>query len=113
LAGSAIEALLLWGVQQPPKVMLLATAISVLVGSGTFKRNPPTNPEEWTLHQFIEVAAELKLIKPETRVAAQLAKDFRNLIHPGRATRPGQVCDRATALSAIAGLEHVVRDLAP
>ena len=110
LAGSAIEALLLWRVSE---VTALATAIATLVQSGTLSRNPPSNPEEWTLHHFIEVGAGLGLIKPDTRIAARLAKDFRNLIHRGRATRLGQICDRATALSAVAALEHVVRDLTP
>ena len=36
-------------------------------------------------------------------------QSFRNLIHPGRAARLAQTCDRATALSAIGALEHVVR----
>jgi hypothetical protein len=113
LAGSAIEALLLWGVQQPPAPTAMVTAIATLIQSGALARKPPANPVEWTLHQFIEVAAELRLIKPDTQTAARLAKDFRNLIHPGRVARLGQVCDRATALSAVAALEHVVRDLTP
>src|SRR2546429_6882967 len=33
------------------------------------------------------------------------------LIHPGRAQRLAQNCDRGTALSCVAALEHVVRDL--
>src|SRR5262249_7721031 len=35
-----------------------------------------------------------------------------NLIHPGKTTRTGQMCDRGTALSAVGALVHVVRDLA-
>jgi hypothetical protein len=53
----------------------------------------------------------LKVIKPATVAATTLARDFRNLIHPGAAARRSEVCDRATALSALAGLEHVIRDL--
>ena len=33
--------------------------------------------------------------------------------HPGKAARIGQSCDRATARSALAALDHVVRDLTP
>src|SRR6266581_2002962 len=40
-----------------------------------------------------------------------LTRDFRNLVHPGRAIRLGRQCNRATALSALAGIEHVVNDL--
>jgi hypothetical protein len=113
LAGSAIEALLLWGVQQPAHAAELPTAIASAVRPGRLSGRPPGDPERWDLNQFIEVAAELALITDDTRTAALLAKDFRNLIHPGRAARLGQVCDRATALSAVAALEHVVRDLTP
>jgi hypothetical protein len=33
------------------------------------------------------------------------AREFRNLIHPGRSARLGKVCDRGTALSASAAVE--------
>ncbi len=69
------------------------------------------NPESWGLHQYIDVAAELDLISDESADQARLAKEYRNLIHPGRSARLAQVCDRATALSALAAVEHVVRDL--
>jgi hypothetical protein len=57
------------------------------------------------------VAIELKLITKETEQQCRLAKDFRNLVHPGRAKRLGQACNRATALSAVAAVEHVTVDL--
>jgi hypothetical protein len=63
------------------------------------------------LIELIEVALHLDLVTPETATQARLGKDFRNLIHPGRAARLGQKCDRATALFALAAVEHVVRDL--
>jgi hypothetical protein len=63
------------------------------------------------LHQFIEVAADLGVLKPDTCSAARLAQNFRNLIHPGRAARLAQTCDRATAHSAVGALLHVIRDL--
>lgn len=111
LAGSVIEALLLWALQQhpPPDVQI---AIRALLGS-KLSRNPDNNLKNWVLHEYIEVAAELKIISDETATQSRLAKDFRNLIHPGRAERLGQQCNRATALSAVAALEHVVNDLTP
>ncbi len=51
------------------------------------------------------------MIKEDTAIQARLAKDYRNLIHSGRAQRLGQICDRGTDLSAVAALERVVRDL--
>ncbi len=111
LSGSVVEALLLWALEQRPSGdVLLAT--KKLMG-GTFTRHPPTSLEEWVLSQYIEVTVELKLITADTAVAAHLAKDFRNLIHPGRAKRIGQECKRATAYSAVATLEHVITDLSP
>lgn len=74
---------------------------------------PHANPERWVLHEYVEVAAHLDLIESETTALVRQAKDFRNLIHPGRAIRLGQKCDRATALAALAAVEFVVRDLTP
>jgi hypothetical protein len=111
LAGSATEALLLWGIEQ--KAGSVAAAVKALVAAGTLPKKPHSNPEQWTFIELIEVALQLTLITARTATQARLGKDFRNLIHPGRAARLGQVCDRATALSALAGVEHVVRDLTP
>jgi hypothetical protein len=72
---------------------------------------PKPDLDWWDLHHFIEVAAHCQLIEAHTAVAARQAKDFRNLIHPGRAARQNQLCDRATGYSAIGALEHVIRDL--
>jgi hypothetical protein len=112
LAGSAIEALLLWALQQKPPAAI-ASAITALVTAGTFNTKPPGNLEDWNLHQYTEVAAHLGVIKDDTAKQTRLARQFRNFIHPGVAQRLAQKCDRATALSAVAGLEHVVRDLTP
>jgi hypothetical protein len=108
LAGAAIEALLHWRLQQPPEDAEVDKAVKALKGT---KKMPFGDIDRWNLDQFIEVAAYLDLLAPDTSTAARLAKNFRNLIHPGRAARLAQACDRATALSALAALEHVVRDL--
>ena len=112
LAGSVVEALILWALQQqqPGNIQ---TAVKNLLGSKKLSKNPDNNLGNWVLFEYIEVAAELKVISDETATQARLAKDFRNLIHPGRAQRLGQECNRATALSAVAALEHVVNDLSP
>jgi hypothetical protein len=69
------------------------------------------NLQKWNLADYIDVAETLGLLKENTFAQCRLAKDFRNLIHPGRAERLGQPCNRGTALSAIAAIEHVVTDL--
>jgi len=98
LAGAAAEALLLWAVTKSPGLSSLA-------------QKPQGPPEKWHLGDYIAVAMSLNLIKNNTKELANLAKDFRNLIHPGRAQRLDEVCDRATALTALAAVECIVRDL--
>ncbi len=112
LAGSVVEALLLWALQQHPPLDVSNT-VDTLVANHILDRNPDQNLEKWVLHSYIEVAAELNLISAEAATQARLAKDFRNLIHPGRGLRLGQSCDRGTALAALAAVEFVVRDLSP
>jgi hypothetical protein len=106
LAGSVVEALLLWVLQQQPQPNILASPTVV-------KLKLHSNLEKWDLAHYVEVAAELDVIGADTATQCRLAKDFRNLIHPGRAQRLGQACNCATALSAVAAIEHVVNDLTP
>jgi len=115
LAGSAAEALLLWSIEiaehKTPGV--IRAAIARCLASKALGRNPKGNPDEWYFIDLIEVAFELGAIKEPTAQQARLGKNFRNLIHPGRAMRLNEVCDRGTALSALAAVELVVRDLTP
>jgi len=110
LAGSVVEALLLWALRKRKKGEI-TSALKKLQGLGHLKRDPGTDLESWSLEPLAEVAAELRVITQETLAQVELAKNFRNLIHPGREIRLRQKCDRATALSAVAAVEHVVRDL--
>jgi hypothetical protein len=110
LAGSTIEAILLWDLQNR-RIANVPTAVATLVANHTFTGAPSANLEDWSLHHYTEVAAQLGIITAETAIEVRLAKSFRNLIHPGRAQRLGQKCDRGTALSSVAALDHVVRDL--
>lgn len=110
LAGSVVEALFLWALQQQKGTDITAS-IGRLRKAGALKQKQPSNLEDWGLHPLIEVAAELNMIKADTAVQARQAKNYRNLIHPGRAVCLGQNCDRGTALAAVVALEFVVRDL--
>jgi len=97
LAGAAAEALLLWAISQSSGLANVAT--------------PKGSPEEWSLGDYIKIGESLGLIKAATVQQATLAKDFRNLIHPGRSQRIGENCDKATALTALAAVELIARDL--
>lgn len=114
LAGAAIEALLHWRLDQPPTTTTdIDHSVTTLVARKVFPNKPPLNRDSWGLHHFIEVSGDLTIIQASTVTAANLARDFRNLIHPGKAARTGQSCDRGTARSALAAFDHVVRDLTP
>ena len=110
LAGSVVEALLLWALRRLPEAEVFAKAIK-LSGGGTLDRRPGPELEKWHLQEYIEVAAALNIVDPNTAAQARLAREYRNLIHPGRALRLGTRCDRGIALGAVAALEMVVRDL--
>jgi len=114
LAGSVLEALLLQALQNQSSTTLTSAVNNTLARNNLLPKNlDPRSLEDrnWNLAAYIEVAAELKLIKEDTANQARLAKDFRNLIHPGAVIRLGKGCDRGTALSALAGVELVIRDL--
>lgn len=87
LGGAALEALLLWALQQrqldcPPKRELDALH----------------------LPELIEAALSNSLIDEAVAQQAALAKDARNLVHAGRAQRRGDECNKATALTAFAAV---------
>jgi hypothetical protein len=66
LAGAAIEALLHWLLQEPlPGDAAVQKAIAALVASKSMSK-PDKDIDRWDLHQFIEVAAHLDLLKPDT-----------------------------------------------
>jgi hypothetical protein len=109
LAGSLIEALLLWKLQRDEANARMKA--QNLYSSGQFDKKPADDLDKWNLHEYIIVSLELGLITDETAKQSKLAKNFRNLIHPGRAKRDGLLCDQGTALSAAAGVYHVIRDL--
>jgi len=110
LAGSVVEALLLWKLKQytPEEIQ------TALQGASTSQRNlSKADPKElarWSLDLFIPVALEVKAISPRAAKQAELAQDFRNLIHPGRSERLRQKCNRGTALSAVASVEHLIEE---
>jgi hypothetical protein len=105
LAGAVSEALLLWAITEKKSEPEVESARAALIPK------PSKDPNEWDLDGYIKVARALALIEDETEKQTQLAREFRNLIHPGRATRLAKVCDRGTALSALAAVELIVRDL--
>lgn len=111
LAGSVVEALLLWALKNRFSSTQRRTAAVALVGSGVLGSLPDNNILRWELHPLIEVAHHLNVISDRTTSQCRIAKDYRNLIHPGKTERMQIRCSRSTAHSAIAAMEHVAEDL--
>ena len=112
LAGATIEAILLYVLHtvQDSDSTKISSSLTTLVSKGIFS-SPGNNLDKWSLHPLTEVAADLNVIREETAIQIRIARDFRNLIHPGVSVRKNLSCNRGTALSALAGLEHVINDL--
>lgn len=94
LAAHVLEALLLWAVKTKGAIAGAQTAL-----------------DRHTLQELIAEAARLKLITSESKQQADLARDARNLIHPGKATRSGASFSKATALTALAAVYRIAADL--
>jgi hypothetical protein len=105
-----IEALLLWAIEQhqPDEV---AAAVGGLKGEKAVSVDPESDPKDWHLPVYIKVARRLGELTPTTAEACELTKDFRNLIHPGRAQRLEEECNRSTAYTAVAALDRVLAEL--
>lgn len=102
IGGSVVEALLLWSLEKHGEANVRAAA----------RGAPPQPLNAWSLGAMISAAHACQLITEDTTKQAELAQNFRNLIHPGRQARLQEKCDRGTALSALAAIERVVVDLA-
>lgn len=91
---AALEALLLWALKQPDQPV-------------PTQKNLDTLP----LVELVALAKGAGRISQSCAEQAGLARDARNLIHPGKALRSGQACSRATALTALAAVYRVAEDL--
>lgn len=116
MSGAAIEALLLWAVQRRTPADQQAAFGRAQARRAQENRQPlgviDADPRRWGLEQYIEVARELPVLSAAAANASMLAKDFRNLIHPGRAERLQQRATRGSAAQGMAAAILVVEDLA-
>jgi hypothetical protein len=110
LAGSIVEALLLDALVRRRPGRISKAIASVAARNMSWRRPSPTDLDQWSLDQYVEVARELGMIKENTRVQCLQAKDFRNLIHPGRAQRKTLKCSRGTAFAAVSAVALVTED---
>ena len=110
LAGSVIEALLLDGLSRRKYHARAVGVERTHVAAKTSGWSRPEPMDQWDLWKLVAIAGELGLIDGAVRGVCDGARSFRNLIHPGK-ERTTQPCDRATALTGLAGVVHLVRAL--
>lgn len=91
-AGCALEAILLWEVKR----------------SGEMSESTANKKH---LTDLIGVARSRELISGPAADLAKLARDGRDLLHPGKVARQGTECTNATALTALAAVAQVVEEL--
>jgi len=112
VAGSVVEALLLWALEvHKAKAPGDVAAVVKSLHPAVLTQQPPTDILRWGLHELTEVTHALTIITSTTAAQCRIAKDFRNLIHPGRAARLSLKPTLGTSLSALAAIEHVIEDL--
>ena len=100
-AAVALEAVLLLEVKR----------IVALPSYQARKTKSNKSPDDMVLHDLIEAVAAEGSIGPSTAQQAHLARDARNLIHPGKVVRSGMSCSKSTALAAFAAVYRVADDL--
>jgi hypothetical protein len=93
-AGTAMEAVLLWALKEAAEGATRKKSLDAL-----------------RLEQLINEAVAMGVITSEVGKQAHLARDARNLVHPGKVARSGTSCSKATALAALAGLYRVIEEL--
>ncbi len=91
LCGSVLEAVLLGVAQNEPALFNKSTS-SPKSADGDVKRL-----YDWNLAQFIDVASEVGLLKPDVKKFSHGLRDFRNYIHPYQQMLSGFTPDEHTA----------------
>lgn len=91
LCGSVLEAVLLGAARKEPKKFRQSPA-SPKDSNGKVKLF-----REWSLAQFIDVACDIGLLKPDIKKFSHGLRDFRNYIHPNEQIVSGFTPDEHTA----------------
>lgn len=91
LCGSVLEAVLLGAAQKEPARFNQASASAKSADHGVKRFH------EWSLSQFIDVACEIDLLKPDVKKFSHGLRDFRNYIHPYEQMLSGFTPDEHTA----------------
>jgi len=127
MAGAVIEALLVWGLSKTNQNRLDNAMTSAqgdkrlanlkrdecdLVDVFTLKKNLKAIPiVDWGLRDLIIVAHAAGLIDAQSAVDANRARNYRNLIHPGRSQRENSRADRASAMICYGAAHKTIEQL--
>lgn len=116
MAGAALEALLLYAIETRTAVDQRKSALSAWQDAPRRPQDaePPgklkANIARWDLANLTWIAAHADVISPEAASNADVARDYRNLIHPGR-ERAAAPSDEGTALSTLGAAVRVAAEL--
>lgn len=103
LIGSVMEGILLGTASMYPRLFNQAKAAPKEKDGSKVKRL-----NEWTLNNFIDVAAELKILNPDVKEFSHVLRDFRNYIHPYQQMVSHFSPDEHTALICIQVLKAAI-----
>lgn len=116
LSGSVIEALLLERL-----LSVSRQAIESAHAAWKSRSKRPSDPKAsktlgldltaWTLHELASIASNAGVITDSTASAVDVARDFRNLIHPGR-VRTTIPADEGTAYASLGAALRLAAELA-
>ncbi|MBM7069942.1 hypothetical protein [Actibacterium sp. 188UL27-1] len=106
LCGSVLEGVLLGAARKNPMDFNKAKA-SPRIDSGEVQKF-----HKWTLAQFIDVACEIGLLKPDIKKFGHGLRDFRNYIHPYQQLVSGFLPDQHTAKVCFQVLKAALADVA-
>jgi hypothetical protein len=106
LCASVLEAVLLGAAQKEPARFNRALA-SPKARDGSVKRL-----HEWSLAQFIDVACEIEILKPDVKKFSHGLRDFRNYIHPYEQMVSGFTPDEHTAKLCFQALKAALASVA-
>jgi len=106
LCGSVLEAVLLGAAQKHPAKFNNSKA-SPTNSAGSVKKF-----HEWSLAQFIDVACDIGVLKPDVKKFGHGLRDFRNYIHPYQQLASGFTPDQHTAKVCFQVLKAALADAA-
>ena len=105
--GSVLEGVLLGAAQKEPKKFNRSSASPKYERDGKVKAF-----HEWSLSEFINVAHDLGLLKPDVHKFSHGLRDFRNYIHPYQQMNSGFTPDEHTARVCLQVLKAALADVA-